>query len=141
VLGNDTRLNPGTPGDANYFVQRNSGNNGVEYGRDYQRVHIIKASADGTIRLGTFPSVRGGVITAANMWKSTGTCTAALKINTTAVTGLSAVAVTTSEGSDTAATAANVVAGADEINLTISSDSGGGLIMVEIEYYKARATA
>jgi hypothetical protein len=126
------------PSDANYFAQRTSGNDGDEYARDVYRVHTPRASADGTIRLGTFPSNRGGVVVKANAWKSTGTCTLALKINTTAITGLSALSVTTTEGSDTSASAANVVAAGDEINATISSDSGGGTIYIEIEYYKAR---
>jgi hypothetical protein len=129
------------PSDANYFAQRNSGNTADEYARDYQLVTIVKACADGTIELGEFPSVRGGVITLAKAFKSTGTCTLALKIGSTAITGLGSLSITTTEGAMTTASAANVAAGGNLINATISSDSGGGTITFKIEYYKARATA
>lgn len=52
-----------------------------------------------------------------------GTCTAAVKINGTNVTGISAVSVSTSVATGTA-TAANAVAVGDKVTLVITSPSG-----------------
>ena len=52
-----------------------------------------------------------------------GTCTAAVKINGTNVTGISAVSVSTSVATGTA-TAANTVSVGDKVTLVISSTSG-----------------
>jgi hypothetical protein len=54
--------------------------------------------------------------------KTSGSCTAAVKINGVNVTGLSAVACGTS-GSETLATAANAVAIGDEVTIVISGNS------------------
>lgn len=54
--------------------------------------------------------------------KTSGSCTVAIKINGTNVTGLSAVACSTTE-SETTATAANHVATGDEVSMVISGNS------------------
>jgi hypothetical protein len=54
--------------------------------------------------------------------KTSGTCTAAVKINGTNVTGLSAVSCSTTE-SETSATAANATAVGDEVTLVISGNA------------------
>lgn len=60
-----------------------------------------------------------------------GTLTAAVKINSTDVTSLSAVAVTSSESS-TNATGANTATGGDDLKLGISSVSGVTLLAYNI---------
>ena len=53
---------------------------------------------------------------------ASGTCTAKLQIETTDVTGITALAVSSTEDSDTA-TAANSVTAGNTVNLVISSNS------------------
>ena len=81
----------------------------------------IPSPANGTItlvrRLG-FPFTVNALITKT----SAGSITANVKINTTSITGLAAVGVTTTETS-TAATAANAYAATDRIDVTLSSNS------------------
>jgi hypothetical protein len=64
-----------------------------------------------------------GTITFLDAQTDTGTITANLKINSTSVTSVSAVGLTSSL-SNTQATAANAVASGDAINLTLTSPSG-----------------
>lgn len=129
------------PSDANYFAQRNSGNTADEYARDTYCTTVKIANVDGTEKLGMCPRLRGAVITGAKAQIAGGTsCTLAIKIGSTAVTGLSALPVTTSSGgSFTNGTAANTVAAEGVINATVSSAVGtSGVITIDIEYYKTR---
>jgi hypothetical protein len=62
-------------------------------------------------------------VKSATFYTDAGTLTAAVKINSTDVTSLSAVAVTSAEASTTA-TGANTAIAADDLKLAISSPSG-----------------
>ncbi len=66
---------------------------------------------------------------------STGTCTAAVKINGTNVTGLSAVSVTSTPGT-TSGTAANTVAAGDAVTLVLSSLSAALDVSFTLKYTK-----
>jgi hypothetical protein len=132
---------PSAPADANYFLQRNSGNTADEYLRRYFAINVVVTSADGTGRIIELPASQGVIITGGKAWKATGSCTLALKINTTAITSLSALSITTTEGSVVTATGANDAVGADKINYTVSADSGGGNLNIHLQGYIKRATA
>jgi hypothetical protein len=81
------------------------------------------------------------IITGAHGWTNAGTCTLALKIGSTNITGLSALSLTSTEGTDTAGTAANDMAGDDKLNATVSSESGVDTIYIRVQGYQKRATA
>ncbi len=82
---------------------------------------LIEIPSDKTYTIVQYASV-AGTISALVAKLSLGTLTAAVKINGTNVTGLSAVAVTTGE-SNTAGTAANAVAIGDTIAVAVSASS------------------
>lgn len=69
---------------------------------------------------------------------ASGTITANIKIGGTSVTGLSAIAITSTE-SNTASTAANTVAAGDKIEVTTTSNSTGTMVSICIECTKATA--
>ena len=77
---------------------------------------------DGTIVLKQ-NAARGFTINSLVAQLADGTCTVAIKINGTNVTGLSAVAVTTTE-STTAATAANTVVAGDLVTMVLTNTAG-----------------
>jgi hypothetical protein len=79
---------------------------------------------------GRFPSP--GTINALKYKTASGSFTAAVKINGTVVTGLSAVAVSSSSYNSTNATAANTPAAGDEVSVTLSAATGGpeGVVLV-----------
>lgn len=60
-----------------------------------------------------------------------GTVTAAIKINATSVTGLSAVSVTSTEAT-TSASGANAVAEGDNVTLSLSSVVGVGALRLNL---------
>jgi hypothetical protein len=129
------------PADANYFAQRTSGNDGDEYARRYFSFVTTIPGADATERIWQAPTNQGVIITGAHGWTNAGTCTLALKIGSTNITGLSALSLTSTEGTDTAGTAANDMAGDDKLNATVSSESGVDTIYIRVQGYVKRATA
>lgn len=129
------------PSDANFFPQRNSGNTADEYGRRYFSFVTAVPAANGTERIWQAPTNMGATITGAHAWTDAGTVTGAVKIGTTAITGLSSLSVTSTEGTDTAGTAANVMAGDDKLNFTQSSMSGAAVVYLRVQGYHGRATA
>jgi hypothetical protein len=138
TLGIDTAS---APADANYFLQRNSGNTGVEYKRKYFSFVVTIPGVDGTERIWQAPTNQGVIITGAHGWTNAGTTTLALKIGSTSVTGLSALSLTSTEGTDTAGTAANDMSGDDKLNATLSSTSGVTTVYIRVQGYEKRATA
>lgn len=72
-------------------------------------------------------------ISALSLKLESGTCTAALKINGVAVTGCSAIAVTTAR-STSSATAANTLVSGDVISITISSAVGASGLSATLEF-------
>jgi hypothetical protein len=129
------------PADAHYFPQRDSGNTADEYARRYFSFVVTLPGADGTERIWQAPTNQGVIITGAHGWTDAGTVTVAIKIGTTAITGLSALSLTSTEGTDTAGTAANDMAGDDKLNVTQSSESGVTTVYIRVQGYQKRATA
>lgn len=129
------------PSDANFFVQRNSGNTADEYQRRYFSFVIPIPGADGTEPIWQAPTNQGVTITGAHGWTNAGTTTLAIKIGSTSITGLSALSLTSTEGTDTAGTAANVMAGDDKLNAVLSSTSGVTTVRIRVQGYVNRATA
>jgi len=84
----------------------------------------METVSDGTAYLTTYAPYAGTINSIQNIQTTSGTVTIAVKINGTNVTGLSAVAVTSSS-QDVTATAANTFAVGDEITLVRSSNSSG----------------
>jgi hypothetical protein len=82
----------------------------IAYPEDKDYILILKSRWAGTIKSAVFKT-------------DAGTLTAAVKIDTTAVTSLSAIAVTTSE-SDTASTGANSMVAGNDLRLTLSGVTG-----------------
>ena len=78
----------------------------------------------------------GYTITGATAITTAGTITLAVKIGTTAVTGLSAVSMSSTESTPTA-TAANVVAVGNDVNLTFSSNSAATYASVTVHCVRA----
>jgi len=95
------------------------------------------APADGTVCV-CVNAPFACTINSATFDVDSGTVTAAVKINTTAVTSLSAVSVTSTKAT-TNATAANTVAAGDEINLTYSSSSTPINLRCSINFTRASA--
>ncbi|MBF0261104.1 MAG: collagen-like protein [Magnetococcales bacterium] len=83
---------------------------------------FMTTPADGTYHLSASARFAGTIGYLRQIATSAGTCTAAIKINGTSVTGLSAVAVT-STPQDVQATAANTFAVGDVLTLAISANS------------------
>ncbi len=84
---------------------------------------IVAAPADGdTYRIVAYATRAGKITNLRKARTASGTMTVAVKINGTAVTGLSAVSVTTSPV-NTAATAANTFAVGDEIAIVVTAAS------------------
>jgi hypothetical protein len=82
----------------------------IAYPEDKDYILILKSRWAGTIQNAIFKT-------------DAGTLTAAVKIETTAVTSLSAIAVTTTE-SDTAATGADSMVAGNDLRLTLSGVTG-----------------
>jgi hypothetical protein len=72
-------------------------------------------------------------IQTATVKNGAGTCTLNIAINGTSVTGLSAIAATTTQGTSTA-TAANAVAAGNRVTITLSSVSGVDTVALTIKY-------
>ena len=83
---------------------------------------LVEVAADTTYRLGG-PSAFAYTIDSLDVETASGTITVAVKVNGTAVTGLSAVAASSTPASATA-TAANTVAVGDYLTFVTSSNSG-----------------
>ena len=66
-----------------------------------------------------------------------GTCTAALKIEGTSITGISAVSVSSTETTATASSSDNVVSEGDTVTLVLSSVSGVTFLDASIEIERA----
>ena len=88
-----------------------------------------------TVYLTTYAPFAFTINSVQNIQTSSGTITAAVKINGTNVTGLSAIAVTSSS-QDVNATAANTVAVGDEVTVVLSSNSSAanlrGTILITV---------
>jgi hypothetical protein len=97
----------------------------------------IRSPIDGTYPICINPRF-AMLIKQASYKTDVGTCTVAVQINGTNITGLSALAVTSTEAT-TVATAANVVAIGDTVQLVLTSVSGVGYLNVDIWYDRTSA--
>ena len=89
--------------------------------------------ADGTIAVAAKTSFAGTINQIRGLDLASGTCTVAIQINGTNVTGLSGLSVTTT-AQDATASAANTFAAGDRITCVITSNSSGSGLEFSLKY-------